>query len=438
MKKYTFMRLLKLLLRYPYHKLRSYIRASREAKLIAKAPLLHTEALQRLKNKQSIRCGFFVIFHQVWKCDEIYKEMMTNSRFDPIIVVCPRVNFGKKAMVRTQNECYSFFCEKGYNVIKAYDEVKDVYLDIQDLGLDIIFYTNPYHGLIDERYFITNFLNTLTVYVPYMFGNNNDVKSFHDQLLHNLVWRFYAESSLHVEYSKKNSRNNGRNVVNTGYPGIENYVNPVYHPSDKDWKIKKREVKRIIWAPHHTIQTVGNVNYSCFLRYAEFMLEMADKYSEDVQFVFKPHPLLKDKLFLLWGEEKTMAYYKKWELKPNVAINEGFYEDLFLTSDAMIHDCGSFVVEYLYVNKPVMRTLNEIPVDSMFNSFAQKCLEQYYMAYSEQDIEQFIQNVINDIDPLKEQRSKFVNEVLIPKGSPSKNIMDDILESIDKQILYRS
>ena len=50
----------------------------------------------------------------------------------------------------------------------------------------------------------------------------------------------------------------------------------------------------------------------------------------------------------------------------------------------------------------------------------------------------FIQNVINDVDPLKEQRTNFLNEVLMPKGSPSQNIINDILDSIDNQILYRN
>ena len=119
-------------------------------------------------------------------------------------------------------------------------------------------------------------------------------------------------------------------------------------------------------------------------------------------------------------------------------MDDGDYIDLFISSDAMIHDSGSFLIEYLYVNKPVMRTLNDIPLENMYNPFAIKCLDQYYKAYNEQDVEQFIQNVIDGVDPLKEQRTKFVNEVLMPKGSPSQNIIDDILDSIDNQILYRN
>lgn len=436
--KYSILQLFKKFLRFPYEKLSSIKRNYQDNSLIKSVPILQQRCIKQLKDKSPIRCLFFVIFHQGWKCDEIYKIMEQNPRFEPLIIACPRMNYGKEAMLRTLNDCFSFFSNKGYRVIKAYDEIKDKYIDIRNMNPDVIFYTNPYHGLIDERYYITNFLDILTIYIPYMFDNNNDVKFFHDQLLHNLVWRFYAESEIHENYSKKYSRNLGRNVVNTGYPGIENYINSSYIPSEKDWKIKDKKLKRIIWAPHHTISPVGNVNYSCFLRYADFMLEMADKYADRVQFVFKPHPLLRDKLYLLWGNNKTDEYYQQWNSRQNCNLNDNFYEDLFMTSDAMIHDCGSFVIEYLYVNKPVMRTLNGIPVESMFNSFAMKCLDQYYMARTEQDIELFIQDVINNVDPKKEQRAQFVNDVLMPKGSPSQNIVDDIIDSIDNQILYRN
>ena len=62
-----------------------------------------------------------------------------------------------------------------------------------------------------------------------------------------------------------------------------------------------------------------------------------------------------------------------------------------------------------------------------------KVLQQFG---NEQDIEQFIQNVINGIDPMKEQRTQFIQETLMPEGSPSQNILDDILNSIDHQILF--
>lgn len=162
------------------------------------------------------------------------------------------------------------------------------------------------------------------------------------------------------------------------------------------------------------------------------MLEMARKYRDHIQIAFKPHPLLRNKLIDLWGKEKTDEYYSKWKGSENTCVQEGEYVDLFKTSDAMIHDSSSFIGEYLYVNKPVLRTVKDKLDMTAHNKFGVECIKRHYLAYSEQDIEDFIKNVINGIDPLKESRTQFLNDVLIPKnGLPSDNIIDDIIDSIN-------
>lgn len=405
---------------------------------LKKVPILQEQSLKKLKDKTCLKCVFLVTHRQSWKFEYVYKLMLKHPRFEPLVLVCPTVDFGKKKMILHMTDNYEYFKNSGYRVIKAYDEITKKYVDIEkDLKPDILIYTNPYKVLIDNRYFIDKFLKYLTIYVPYNYGNNNDYQVFHNLPFHNFLWRLYAESEEHKKYSLKWARNKGRNVVVSGYPGIEPLINKEYKPLNIDWKVKDNSLKKIIWAPHHTITPVGNVDYSCFIRYCDFMLALANKYKDHAQFVFKPHPILKDKLDNLWGKEKADAYYEKWTSLQNCSLNDGDYIDLFFSSDAMIHDCGSFIIEYLYMNKPVMRTLNKNSIDRMFNQFAKKCLDQYYFAYNEKDIELFVNNVINGIDPLQEQRTKFVNDVLMPKGSPSQNIIDDILDSIDNQILYR-
>jgi len=46
--------------------------------------------------------------------------------------------------------------------------------------------------------------------------------------------------------------------------------------------------------------------------------------------------------------------------------------------------------------------------------------------------------VISGTDPMKEQRTRFIHDVLLPEGMPSENILNDILDSIDHQVLYRN
>ena len=414
-------------------------RRKEDEALIDSIVTMQENALSLLKGKPVIRCVFFATEIADWKCDSVYIAMQNHPRFDPLVFVCPIINCGREYMLEKLEETTSFFERKGYNPIKSYDASTVKYVDVRkSLSPDLIFFTSPYENLVDDRYNISHYCDCLTMYIPYGFTNNKDLSFQYNLLLHNLVWRYYVESQYHFNYAQNISKCKGRNVVVTGYPAIETYLDKRYTPKTDPWKIKDRSVKRIIWAPHHTIESVGNVAYSCFLDYADFMLQMAEKYCDEVQFVFKPHPLLQCKLETMWGKARTNAYYSKWNSMCNTSVELGDYVDLFISSDAMIHDSGSFITEYLYVNKPVMRTINEIPFSQMYNDFVIKCLDNYYLAKNKKDVEQFIINVINGVDALKDKRTKFLNEFLVPDGLPSQNIIDDILDSIDNQILYRN
>ena len=39
---------------------------------------------------------------------------------------------------------------------------------------------------------------------------------------------------------------------------------------------------------------------------------------------------------------------------PNTSINEGNAYEIFKSSDALIHDCGSFLLDYMFTKKPCL------------------------------------------------------------------------------------
>lgn len=393
----------------------------------------HKKNLERIKGKEKVSVAFFALQRSVWKYDYLYRLMVDHPKFEPVIIVCPIVNYGMENMLIEMRMCYDFFSSRNYKVRMAYNPETQEYLDIKkEINPDIIFYTNPYKGLIDNRYYITEFSDVLTCYVSYNYGNSCLYDMFHNLPLHNLVWRFYAETEEHRKYSQEYADNKGQNIIVTGYPGIDAFIDSQYTASDV-WKIKDSSVKRIIWAPHHTIDEKDRLSYSCFLRYANFMFEVAKKYEDLIQIAFKPHPLLRVKLNRYWGEDKTTQYYESWGKLPNCFLVDNDYIDLFLTSDAMIHDSGSFITEYLYTKKPVLRTDNGRDLSKEFNPFALNCLSMYYYAYSESDIEEFVRNVINGDDILRDKRNLFYKEKLLPPNNQlaSCNILEDLLSNIN-------
>ncbi len=395
----------------------------------------HKIALAKIQNKEKIKIVFFLIHESVWKYEELYKLMEEDNRFDPCVVVCPYITYGDETMLFELQHAYDNFKAKGYNVIKSLNENSGEWLDVKNtIKPDIVFFTNP-HNLTREEYFITNFLDTLTCYVPYGFKNSYLYESHFDQLMQNYTWKFFLETNIHKKLSLKYARNRSVNTVVTGYPGMDKFLRNDFQPNDV-WKIKDRKVKRIIWAPHHTLPGRGaTLDYSTFLKYFDFMFDIAKKYQDRIQIAFKPHPILRANLSLdeFWGKEKTDKYYQTWEDLPNGQVHEGEYIDLFLTSDGMIHDSSSFVIEYLYTNNPVMFLLNSDSVLEKFNELGKMALSNLYLGRGKEEIEEFIIDVImNGKDFKQKERVLFFNSVVKPPNNvtASENIYNYIVSEV--------
>ena len=127
--------------------------------------------------------------------------------------------------------------------------------------------------------------------------------------------------------------------------------------------------------------------------------------------------------------ERTEAYYKKWD-NPGVSHLElGEYIGLFKHSDAMIHDCGSFTIEYMYSGNPVMYLVKKTRRTDNMTQYAKQAYDLHYKGKKHEDIEQFIQDVISGNDPLKEARLQYVaSELTPPHGKTAcQNIINAIL-----------
>lgn len=396
----------------------------------------HRRELKRIRKIQKIKVVFFVIHSSVWKYDILFRLIQKHPRFDPVIVICPYTKFGDDIMFKEMNLCENLFTKKKYPYINTYKSDGE-WLNVKgEVNPDIVFFTNPWKLTMDE-YYILNYLDRLTCYVPYGFKNSWLYQSHFNKDMMNLVWKFFIETDIHKKLSKKYSRNKGINAVVTGYPGMDELIDENYSPKDP-WKIKGRSLKRIIWAPHHTIPGCGaNLDYSTFLDYADFMLQIVESYKDRVQIAFKPHPVLRGNLSLdeVWGKEKTDRYYQKWNNLTNGMLVDSEYIDLFLTSDALIHDSSSFVIEYLYVSKPELFLMKSNKVMERFNEVGKRAFKTLYHGKNESDIIQFIENVVlNNNDIKRKERAELFNQIIRPPNhkSASENILNHLINELEK------
>lgn len=369
----------------------------------------------------------------VWKYSSLFELMMRDERFNPMVLVCPLEGRGQDLKLKSYEESCAYFNAKGYPMRCAYDAVNETYLNIKKLAPDIVFYSTQYPNQINKRYNQYKLRQYLKCFVNYAFVNvSGDWSSA--SAVHGLMWRYFSECESNRQLALSYNKHEFQNMRVVGYPIYDEYQKASGEPSD--WKNPDPNFKRIIWAPHHTIEgQTGLLQFSTFLLHCDVMLEMADKYKNKVQFVFKPHPLLRNNLYEHkdWGKERTDAYYAKWEKGENTAFVNGNYMNLFKSSDAIIHDSGSFLVEYLYTKNSGMYLSNyDRSVQS--NEVGKRAYKCYYHGYTAKDIDDFIGFVIKGYSEeiLSSRREQFYNEVLLPPNGKTvaENIIDEIIKGI--------
>lgn len=375
--------------------------------------------VSKIRNKDKINVLFVVFELGTWKTERLYWEMKKNPRFVPQVVVTPSIENYLATDVLVK-----YLKGKKIEYVLANGEVAN----LNQLNGDIVFYEKPYDGCYPSQYWYKNNLNSLFCYVFY--SHHCVYKGASpNAALYEAVWLHFFESQSAMEELRPIIHNK-RNLLNTGYPSVDDLLSPI---TENPWKPQSKKKKRIIYAPHHTIGDlhVKEFAYSTFLEFGELILQLAIKYKDDVQWAFKPHPRLYDKLLTIWGKEKTDEYYSKWSELDNCQFENGLYSDLFKTSDAMIHDSGSFIVEYMATRNPILYLVRgdlKYHTDNML-PYAKLAFDLHYKAYNCAQIEEFVQNVIKDVDPIREERENYFQKYLLPPHGKTacENIMNAIL-----------
>lgn len=377
----------------------------------------------KIRDNSNINVVFFVNSKAKWQYEGVYNLFNSDSRFTPYVVVVPNTSFGIQNGIDGVYETLNDF--KGYRCISSYVECQG-YIDIKKvLRPDIVFFSEPSGGHWLYKPF--NFFKaSLCCYVPYCYNIFNSYQKAVKKDFYTALWLSFTESRLNQQVAEKYSVLNS-NFIYSGYPPMDEFIIDSHNKEDTKYN---SNLKKIIWAPHHTIDS--NDNSASFLKFYGFFIYLAKKYSNKIELIFKPHPLLKNKLYIYWGKEKTDSYYNSWDVLENTSRAEGDYIELFKASDALIHDGLSFAVEYLFVNKPICFTLTNPDFLKKLNELGYDVINASYKENSKQGIVNFIEMVISGADPMQQDRVKLLSDNLLPPNNKtaSENIYNSIVDRI--------
>lgn len=404
-------------------------------RLVKKVEQKHLELLKKIGSKEKKRVIFLAIFESAWKFDTLFKKLLADSQFEPIILVCPYTIYGEDQMNEEMQKCINFFKGKGYPVLSSFDNERKEWISLDELKPDLLFFTNP-HNLTRKEYYQDAYLNYLSCYAGYGMpvSRYDDYQAQFNQKFHNAMWNIFVQTPEMIENYNNYSMRKSNNVFFVGDCFVEELRNRSIR--NKVWKVKNNKMKKIIWAPHHTISSddAGDFQIGTFLENYQLFKDLAQKTRESVHWVFKPHPILKSKLYLHsdWGQAKTDAFYKFWEESENTQYEDGDYVDLFKESDALILDCSSFLGEYMFTLKPILYLKNK-NTDRLMSGFGAKCLEASYISKEAFEVEEFLENIIYGKDDMHLERLKLVNDFDRLLGAKKVETSDLILNILTKE-----
>ena len=368
----------------------------------------------------------------MWRFQALYDCLSKDSRFDVKIALFPFITLSQEQQKSSIQQLRNYFTGRGISFIDLSGIDRPGARLRNEFKPDILFYPQPYNHLywndLDSLYFSSSLL----CYIPYAMLTASEPWAYKSHL-NNIAWRLFYPSETRKDEATSVLFNRGRNIRVVG----ESMADLFSRPMQLDrWKPQEKRKKHIIWAPHFSLSNGYFLHRDSFTWLSGFMLEIAERYQDQLQFAFKPHPRLLSVLYERpdWGKERADAYYSRWAAGSNTQLETGDYIDLFKGSDAMIHDSSSFSVEYHFTGKPVLFTATDLnPITSILNDFGQAAIQVHYQGKDFDDITSFLDNVVlKGDDPMKEDRQAFYNQYLMPPGGKSvaENIYQEIVSSI--------
>lgn len=378
--------------------------------------------LSKSKNKASlIKVGFLVQLPEVWdKQRNVFDEFNKKEGISTLMIVAPPYNYANMHFDYSYKDNY--YLENYPKSIKLIENSE--LIDLRSLRLDYIFLERPRMSLpnnINAEY-LSCF--TRVCYIPYGYNIAKTFISTDKEFYRNVYFQFEDVKEcqeIHQKAFKYNVQKNYQHFELLGYPELEAYINNVP---------KKNKKLRILWAPRWTYdQEVGG---SHFLEYRSFIEDIAYK-NKNINVAIRPHPLMFENFIRtgIMNESEITKYKDKLKLLGiELSENKLLKEDL-LNTDILISDYSSIIAPYFCTGKPIIYCDGNYDFTDEFK----KALEGMYIAQNTNDIDRYLEMILNKNDYLYELRQRIIRDKFLWHNGSSKRIVEAIVDDSRKRNL---
>ena len=399
--------------------------------------LLKKRAQKKKKNGDPITVSFVCHDPALWiMFESVYNAMKKDSRFYPQVIVLPNKldRFSKKKFRDSRMEKYC--AHLGLNMVEGFDASRMKWKKPNDFDSDYLFYQQPYL-LFPKAWSIEHVSRRVKVcHIPYAFAlfewANFYNMNIPELFLQHTYFVFHENTTIQQSLKKRCGNTPWFSKIQTrvsGYPKFD-YFDYSKKLKGAAWKRGLTPgVKRILWTPRWNTDQ-GTCH---FFDYKDFLHHFCSK-NEQIDFVFRPHPLC-FKHFLKTGElsEKELENMRlDYSSSSQMSIDETYnYQDTFLTSDILISDHSSMLIEYFATGKPVVFTYT----DGFSSDFGQEFSKGYYWVKNKVELKETLNMLIQGEDPLFETRKQIIQEMIYrPQGGAGEKIKELLYEDFLHEI----
>lgn len=338
------------------------LRGNNTALKVLRCRTRYMRLLRRAHDKpkdEKIRVLFIVSEIAKWKEQSVYEAMERSGVFEPIVGLSAWNMQGRlapsdlDAVHRRAEEFFDRLGDRHVRTVRVIDG-KKVFCDLAEFNPDIIYYTEPWSPCERQDPYAASKV-ALTFYTPYYTPNYGRIEWDCHLPLHRMLYGYFCLNDAWASFFRRSMWCVAHcvNFIPAGHPGL-------------DFLLKKKSVQDrglVIYAPHHSIphpkRGDAEEDFSTFDWNHQEILAYAKRHPE-FNWVFKPHPVLRTVLEEtgLMSKSEIQAYYDEWA-KIGTVCEDGAYHNLFLSSRAIITDCGSFLTEYGATGNPVIHLICE-------------------------------------------------------------------------------
>lgn len=379
------------------------------------------------KENETIRVLFLFMAPTIWpSMESVWKICQQDKRFCAKVVLLPCEYQDRRLSQLT--DAHKLLISK--EIPFFYGET----FSIEKYKPHVVFVPVPYLDMLPKEYSIEKILQHggRIVYIPYGLeiggGGFNTQYQFNLQI-HQIAWRVFARSERHRKMFSRYCSSGGGNVVVTGHPRLD-LIHGLKGIKLNNIKLEEKIANRlvILWTPHFSVGK--EPGWSTFEKFSENILSEFEART-NLFLIIRPHPLLFNKLKEtgLWSHQDQENFISRIENSHNMVLDKSIsYHDAFTHSDALMADAGSFLLEYLATEKPLL--FLEHPNNIGLND-DRNVVDIMYRSDGSNAINKFLDLMANKKDPMKRERINKIPEYLYNiDGNAGLRIINHIFEAI--------